>query len=121
MLIPLLPGYDGLLDALQEVLQREGKLPNPRAPVSASRRRRQTVVRALRVAARASIRAALRRAARPPRGVDPEAELARAETLVAALNGLFPAVRTPPYRITGFHLEHWDIRRRQYVPVTGPD
>ncbi len=110
--------YDNLLDALQEVLLREGKLPNPRAPVSAERRRRQTVVRALRVAARARIIDALRRAAKVPRGVDPETELTAAVALVTALNGLFPSAAQPPYRINGLHLERFDMRRRLYTPYT---
>lgn len=121
MSIAVPAGYDDLLDALQEVLLREGKLPNPRAPVSVERRRRQTVVRALRVAARAGILRALRNAAQPPRGVDPERALAAAQRLVAALNGLFPRQVPEPYRITGFHLERWDLRRRHYVPFTGND
>lgn len=121
MNIAIPAGYEDLLQALQEVLRREGKLPNPRAPVSAGRRRRQAVVRALRVAARARIVAALRNAARPRRGVDPEAELAAARLLVDALNGLFPRSTHPPYRINGFHLERWDLRQRQYLPFIGED
>lgn len=110
------PETGALLDALLEVLRREGTLPNARAPVAVERRRRQVVVRALRTAARAEVLRLLRRAARPGPGDDPEQLLVAASRLVQALCGLFPRVDPPPYRLNGFYLERWDGRQRRYLP-----